>query len=54
MTKEEFIEGYCERSGVTYEFLQFHGRSAEPCDCDYEGCEGWQMAHVADWDFEQG
>jgi len=46
MTKEEFAERYAECSGVTVEWLRKHGREAAPCDCDYEECEGWQMAHV--------
>ena len=45
MTGAEFELAYAERSGVTVEWLHYHGRYAEPCVCDYEGCEGWQMAH---------
>lgn len=45
-TREEFAEAYAHRSGVTVEWLRANGREARPCDCDYEGCEGWQMAHV--------
>ena len=44
MTKEEFIEGYCNRSKVTWEWLsQF--QNAIPCDCGEDGCNGWQMVH---------
>lgn len=46
MTKEEFEKGYAERSGVTVEWLESQGRSADPCDCGEDICEGWQMAHV--------
>jgi hypothetical protein len=40
VTKEEFIAGYCTRSGITRE--QFDARQvALPCTCDYENCAGW-------------
>jgi hypothetical protein len=56
MTREEFENGYAERSGVTVEWLKEHGREARPCDCGEEGCEGWQMAHIreAQWAADQG
>ena len=42
MTREEFIAGYCERSGVTWEWLST-SRNARPCNCREEGCDGWAM-----------
>lgn len=42
MTRNEFIAGYCERSGVTWEWLSEH-MDAIPCDCGDETCLGWQM-----------
>lgn len=41
----DFERAYAERSGVTVDELHSWGRYAEPCDCDYEGCEGWAMGH---------
>ena len=39
MTREEFIEGYCKRSHVGWDWLgQF--REAIPCDCGEESCGG--------------
>lgn len=50
MTKEEFIQGYCERSNITWEELsQF--RKAIPCDCEDEGCHGWQMVALPECEF---
>lgn len=42
MTKEEFIAGYCERSGVTWKYLS-QRKVALPCECDSDLCEGWAM-----------
>ena len=43
LTKQEFIERYCERSGVTWEGLSRY-RVALPCRCgDDDSCEGWVM-----------
>jgi hypothetical protein len=42
MTKDEFEEGYCERSGITIE--EYHNDCnliTLPCNCRQEGCEGW-------------
>lgn len=44
-TRTEFEAAYASRSGVTVQFLHAHGRSAEPCECDDEMCEGWAMGH---------
>lgn len=42
MTAEEFERDYCERSGVSVEWLRQH-RAVLPCHCGEEGCDGWQM-----------
>jgi hypothetical protein len=47
MTRDEFIAGYCERSGVTWEWLS-QRRTAIPCDCGEPECEGWQMGYIED------
>lgn len=41
--KDEFERSYAERSGMTVEELRELGCRVVPCDCDYEGCQGWQM-----------
>lgn len=46
MTKEEFEQGYAERSGVTVEWLHLYGQYAIPCDCEEENCRGWQMVRL--------
>ena len=51
LSAEEFAAEYASRSGVTVEWLRQHGREVKPCDCDYEECEGWQMAHVREEQF---
>ena len=52
----EFAEQYAAGSGVTVEWLKAHGREVRPCNCDYEGCEGWQMARLKElaWAVEVG
>lgn len=45
-TKEQFIRGYCGRAGVSWDQLSKHFH-AVPCDCDYEGCEGWAMVPLS-------
>lgn len=40
MTKDQFIDGYCERSGIAREWFDAQ-LVALPCACDYEGCQGW-------------
>ena len=42
MTREEFIAAYCERSGVSWDFLA-SWRKAVPCDCGSDLCEGWAL-----------
>lgn len=52
MTREEYIHGYAERSGVldrvTHYGLFIGGRErvAISCDCGDEGCNGWQMVSL--------
>jgi hypothetical protein len=42
MTRDEFIAGYCERSGVTWDELSEY-LVALQCACGDESCEGWAM-----------
>ena len=49
MTKEEFEQGYAERSGMTVERLHELGLGGVPCNCDYEDCKGWQMINLEDY-----
>jgi hypothetical protein len=54
MTRDEFITGYLQRSGLeqyrTPEGFDIEGRAyiALPCDCDDEICEGWKMVNKRD------
>ncbi|PHA03006.1 hypothetical protein COE51_01295 [Bacillus pseudomycoides] len=42
MTKEEFENGYCQRSGITVEeYNNEFNLITLPCDCGEDGCEGW-------------
>ncbi len=50
MTREEFLSRYVHNSGLTADYLKSMGRVPAPCTCDWEGCEGWQMAHL--WELE--
>lgn len=48
MTAEEFERQYAERCGISIQHLRDLGRVVHPCDCDWEGCEGWQsLSHEA-------
>lgn len=42
MTKDEFIDAYCQRSKVPRERLMAR-IVALPCACGDESCEGWAM-----------
>jgi hypothetical protein len=46
-----FERAYAERSGVTVEWLHERGEEVRPCVCDWDDCQGWQMARVRgqDW-----
>jgi hypothetical protein len=41
LTKEEFIESYCSRSGVSALFMQEAGQVVVECCCGEDGCPGW-------------
>lgn len=45
LTEDQFIDGYCARSGVSREWLMgAEGmRAAMRCECSAEECEGWAM-----------
>ena len=54
MTRDEFIDGYMERSKIPREYRTEDGfrfpdlpsryaQHALPCACDAEECEGWAM-----------
>ena len=46
VTRREFIDAYCERSGLTREQLEEMNLYALPCACDFEGCDGWAIVRV--------
>lgn len=52
MTADEFLESYAQRSGVSVDALERWNREVRPCGpeygCDYDECQGWQLAHVCD------
>jgi hypothetical protein len=57
MTRDEFEVAYVKRSQVHYPDLtldKLHetGRAARPCACGEEGCQGWQMVNVQDYEEE--
>jgi len=40
VTKDAFEERYCKESRISQEY--YHSfRITLPCNCDYDGCEGW-------------
>ena len=41
-TKEQFLEGYAARSGISVEKLTIE-QTPFPCDCGDPLCRGWQM-----------
>ena len=50
MTRTEFVKAYAKRVGVSDEwaalgFIEYAKRVyiALPCECDWDGCEGWAM-----------
>ena len=47
-SREDFARAYADRSDVPVEWLKSMGREVRPCDCDWDGCEGWQMAYVGE------
>lgn len=53
MTAEDFERQYCERSGWTVEQFRKY-KTVRPCDCDYEGCHGWQaLTHDLAAEYDQ-
>lgn len=56
MTKDEFIDGYLSRSGITqyrtpdgYDIPDAGGAVALPCVCGEENCDGWAMIPNHSW-----
>ncbi len=43
MTKAEFEQYWCRGDGIAVADLAALGLHAEPCDCNENGCKGWQM-----------
>ena len=54
MTREEFVAGVALRSGVTPQWIVEHSLEARPCNCEEEGCEGWQMVSCDAEDMANG
>lgn len=48
MTREQFEQGYAERSKLTVEQLRELGCEAVPCDCSDPTCCGWRMKSQPD------
>ena len=46
LDRDEFEQGYAERSGVTVDYLHSMGQYAEPCDCGDVTCAGWAMVRI--------
>lgn len=45
MTLDEFEKRYAEFSNLTVKQLRAFGLQGIPCDCNENGCNGWQMIH---------
>ncbi len=43
MTREEFTQGYCERSKLDLQDLERFEQFVAACDCAQGSCKGWQM-----------
>ncbi len=43
ISKEQFEQEYAVKSGLTVDELREQGLHAEPCECDFILCRGWQM-----------
>ena len=55
MTRDDFIDGYIRRSGLSTALrtedgfkVGAHSRVAVPCDCGEEICREWQMVNPND------
>lgn len=46
MSKDEFEQGYAERSKISIEKLHELRGHAVSCDCDEPECDGWQMGFM--------
>jgi hypothetical protein len=47
MTKQEFIQSYCQRSSIAPELI-LKTNIAIPCNCGDEMCDGWAMVSKDD------
>lgn len=47
-----FELAYAERSALSVEDLHRMGRWGAPCDCGEEGCEGFQMLHEPEDEYD--
>lgn len=47
MTKEEFETRYALRSGLTVDQMYDLGLYPDLCNCNDDGCQGWQMMHIS-------
>lgn len=45
---DHFEQEYAKRSGTTVRKLHQVGRFGAPCNCEEDGCEGFQMLHLRD------
>lgn len=59
MTKDEFIDGYMQRSRIDPKYrtdtgYEINGRKelAVKCDCDYDGCKGFAM--ISEEEYQRG
>ena len=52
MSEEEFCQFYADNSKVTVKELKDGGLIANKCDCDEDGCHGWQMVTQEKIDIE--
>jgi hypothetical protein len=43
VTREEFLEGYADRSGTTVAWLLSKGQVAVRCACGADNCPGWAL-----------
>jgi hypothetical protein len=42
VTRDEFLRRYASNSGAPAEYI-LEQRTAIPCECREDGCDGWQM-----------
>lgn len=47
ITKEQFEIRYAHVSNKSIEEIKEMGLTAVPCDCEQEGCMGWQMKRMS-------